>query len=342
MNRTTLDYAQLRELLKPLITDLKGVYTHAALPGFCEKLGLPDPAADGSKRDRIAASFDAAMDSDLPEIARKFLKHHPPLAGTRNQIQDLLWNERAFPAIPKRCRHEVARQLNDEVLYGDAHRFDALLERLWVLDPHEDLNVWLGEQPTGLRVDIQQHIHRNPGDWSAEKLFDELGAFESSDRRFALFLEGLASAEVRPNEAAQRHFVDCINEPLRRYGVELRETDTQEGYPVFSLISLHAANNGRPKNLIFASPDKPDLRFRDAINNDIEIVTNADKVLVYDRPIGNDGLRWNDLQLWWGDTRQITNAKDAKKSLYSRLKASLPSNSPPQTLLFEAFYRGVW
>ena len=66
----------------------------------------------------------------------------------------------------------------------------------------------------------------------------------------------------------------------------------------------------------------------------------ADKVLVYDRPIGNDGLRWNDLQLWWGDTRQITNAKDAKKSLYSRLKASLPSNSPPQTLLFEAFYRG--
>jgi hypothetical protein len=38
---------------------------------------------------------------------------------------------------------------------------------------------------------------------------------------------------------------------------------------------------------------KPDLRFRDAVNNDIEIVTGADQVLVYDRPInagGSDGV----------------------------------------------------
>ena len=53
-----------------------------------------------------------------------------------------------------------------------------------------------------------------------------------------------------------------------------------DSYPIFTLVSLHAATKGRLKNLIFASPDKPDLRFRDALDNDVEIVTNADKVLI--------------------------------------------------------------
>ncbi len=97
---------------------------------------------------------------------------------------------------------------------------------------------------------------------------------------------------------------------------------------------------GRPKNLIFASSVKPDLRFRDAVNNDVEIVTNADKVLVYDRPIGAEGLRWRDLQLWWSETKGIANAKEAKTTLYRRLRESLSENSPPQLLLFEAFYSG--
>ena len=314
-----MDYAQLRNLLEPLVLGLKDAGTHTMLPTLCEELGLPAPAADGSKRERMTASFDAVADTDLPAVARKLLVRHPPNATTRNQIQDILWSHSACPPIPKRYRREVARRLNREELYGDARRFDELLERLWILDADDWMHL-LGGKPTGLRAEIQQHVHRNPEDWPAEVLFDQLGAYDASDRRFALFLEGLASADVRPDEAAQRHFVACVNEPLRSCGVELRETGSEGGYPVFSLVSLHAAAKGRPKNLIFASPDKPDLRFRDALNNDVEIVTNADKVLVYDRPIGNDGLRWNDLQQWWGETEQIADATQAKRSLYARLK----------------------
>lgn len=334
-----MDHAQLRNLLEPLVTGLKDAGTHTMLPTLCEELGLSAPVAEGSKRDRMAASFDATSNTDLPAVAHELLKHHPPNATTRNQIEDILWSDSACPPIPKRCRREVARRLDSEQLYGDARKFDDLLESLWILDAGNWMRSLSGK-PSGLRAKIQQHVHCNPEDWRAEMLFDELGAYEASDRRFAMFLEGLASADVRPDEVAQHHFVACVNEPLRSYGVELRETGAEGGYPVFSLVSLHAATKGRPKNLIFASSVKPDLRFRDALDNDIEIVTNVDKVLVYDRAIGNDGLRWKDLQQWWSDVEQIADATQAKRSLYTRLKESLPSNSPPQTLLFDAFFKG--
>jgi hypothetical protein len=206
-----MDYAQLRSLLAPLIMALKDAGTHTMLPTLCEELGLPVPATDGSKRERMTASFEAATDADLPAVARKLLVRHPPNATIRNQIQDILWSDSGCPSIPKRYRREIARRLNSEELYGDACRFDALLEWLWILDADDWMNL-LGGKPSGLRAEIQQHVHRNPEDWPAETLFDQLGAYDASDRRFALFLEGLASSDVRPDEAAQRHFVACVNE----------------------------------------------------------------------------------------------------------------------------------
>ncbi|MFI5297566.1 MAG: DUF559 domain-containing protein [Polyangiales bacterium] len=83
---------------------------------------------------------------------------------------------------------------------------------------------------------------------------------------------------------------------------------------------------------------KPDLRFRDAVNNDIEIVTGADQVLVYDRPIGANGLRWRDLQEWWAERDGCPSPKLAKDCLYRRLRSSLPHSSPPQRFFFRQFF----
>jgi hypothetical protein len=283
----------------------------------------------------MQASFDAVADEDLPAIAERLLERHPLVALERNVIEDVLWADAPVPDIPKRYRREVAQAIGHDT-HLDPDGFDQLLERLWVLDTPLGPSSW--DTDNSLRAQILRHVHQNDH-WSAEALFDVLGAYTASKRRFALFLEGLASSDVRPEEESQRRFVTAANEALKKCGVELRETGNDGGYPVFSIVSTRAGAPGRPKNLIFASPVKPDIRFKDAVNNDIEIVKNAGKVLVYDRPIGPDGLKWRDLQAWWSELRSITGAEEAKRTLYLRLRDSLPATSPPQRLLFEAFYQ---
>ena len=110
--------------------------------------------------------------------------------------------------------------------------FTALLESLWVLD--DDPFSWLTGSTTSLRARLEQDVFRNPGDWSAEDLFEQLGAFEATDARFVRFLEGLVSADTVPDEPAQRHIADTVNPHLRSAGAELRESGVDGGYPVFS------------------------------------------------------------------------------------------------------------
>jgi hypothetical protein len=194
----------------------------------------------------------------------------------------------------------------------------------------------LTDSASSLRKQIGQHVLRNP-DWPAEQLFDELGAIDSAgDARFAKFLEGLASADVVPDEDTRRRVVAAVNPHLRAARAELRETGEDGGYPVFTVVPTRVSR-GRPKNLIFASQAKPDIRITDAIDNEIEIVTNAENVLVYDRPT-HEGVLWRDLQAWWKDTRQITDDDEAKSTLYKRLRSSLPKDSPPQRNLFDLYH----
>lgn len=333
-----MDMARLRDLLRPNIIALKDASTHEMLLIICNNLGLPTPPSEGSKREKITTSFEALSDADLPVLAERLLKLHPPSPSTRNEIQDFLWADIFGPEIPKKFRRELARTLSINDLYMNSQRFDDLLDRLWILD--DDPLDFFGSTVRSLRKAIKQHVHHNPGDWSAEELFDKLGAFDASNRRFCLFLEGIASPDVLPDEAAQHRFVQIVNRSLQGCGVSMRESDIKDGYPIFTVVSTLSAPVGRPKNLIFASSIKPDIRFRDAVNNEIEIVTNADKVLVYDLPIGSDGLRWRDLQLWWRGMNGIANDDEAKKTLYRRLKDSLPKESPAQIRFFNAFHHG--
>ena len=131
------DLVALRELLRPEVGALKDAGTWPDLPRICERLGLPWRSAE-SKRLSMLASFDALADEELPAFAERLLVMHPPSASVRNTIQDLLWRRSAGPEIPKKVRREVARALATEELFQDPARFDALLDKLWVLDRDGD------------------------------------------------------------------------------------------------------------------------------------------------------------------------------------------------------------
>ena len=330
-----MDHRQLRSLLSRRVHDLSQAHRHVDLPAICEQLGLPQPPLEEgmSKRDRMTASLGAAADDALVAIAQALLQQHPPLAPDRNEIEELLWMH-VHLGLSTRCRRELAQSLDGSPLWLDARGFRELLDRLWVLDVEPPICRGHGL----LRGEIEQHLFKND-DLSADSLFDCLGAYECTDKRFALFLEGLASPVVRPDEPDQRRFVELANTTLTRFGLHLREGEAHGGYPTFALVSITSGSPGRPKNLVFASPTKPDLRIRDAVNNDIEIVSNADDVLVYDRPINSaEGLRWRDLETWWTEIHRIQDTDEARRSLYRRLRKSLPTNSPPQARFFRSFF----
>ena len=191
---------------------------------------------------------------------------------------------------------------------------------------------------SSLRTRIDRHVFRNPGDWSAEDLFEELGAFEAGDARFGRFLEGLVSADVVPDEPAQRRIVAAINPHLRAAEPSCGKPGTDGGYPVFSVVSTRRGAHRQPKNLIFASHVKPDIRIIDAIDNDIEIVANADQVLVYDRPIGSDGSGGVTCR-HGGRTRSRSPTMTRPRGRCTRgCASSLPDNSPPQRNLFDLYH----
>jgi hypothetical protein len=102
--------------------------------------------------------------------------------------------------------------------------------------------------------------------------------------------------------------------------------------------SLHGVD-GQLKNLIFASTGpKPEIVFRDAINNVIDITRNAEHCLFYDRPLNNGGLTWGELVTWWRLTAKLDNKDDNEvgRNLYGRLSASVKDN-PVERLVFRTY-----
>ncbi len=328
------DDSPLRLKLRGLIGALKDYATHGCLPELCQYLGLPSPSGEGSKRDRLYASFDSISDDDLVHVATAYLSRFPPDAETRNELQELIWADTPVPEVPVRFRREVANSLEDQDLYLRSSPFIELLQSLFVLEGPFD---FFTQSTHNLRWQVEQHVVRNK-DWTADQLFEKLGAYTSSDKRYLLLLEGLSSAEVRPDLEQQKRFVSLLNDALKPCQVELQETGDAGGYPVFTAVPMGKGVHTSPKNLIFASKIKPDLRFCDAINNDVEVVSGREEVLIYDRPFSSRGLTWRELQSWWRDTNGF-DEDEAKKSLYRRLFNCLPDNSPPQRLLFESYFK---
>ena len=107
-----------------------------------------------------------------------------------------------------------------------------------------------------------------------------------------------------------------------------------------ALVDLAGARGvrGELKNLIFASTGaKPEIVLRDAVNNVVEITRGADRCLVYDQPLPEQGLTWAALTRWGrAETHlQETNLDVAARHLWQRLNISL--DSEPERILFSTY-----
>jgi hypothetical protein len=197
------DAAALRKLLyTPLVSG-----RHIDITERFADLGLVEESAgaQGSKAERVYSVLEGTPGDALTAAAERLLAAGGIGAGLRNLIQDVLWDGRG-PVIWERIRRNLAADLDIEDLVIDPDRFEKMLDRWWVLGSTSPFEGIFGEGDNStladlfgpasssvvLRKEIERHVFRNQ-DWSTERLFDELGAFDAVHRRFAGFLEDLVS-----------------------------------------------------------------------------------------------------------------------------------------------------
>ncbi|MGW1530357.1 AbiJ-related protein [Streptomyces sp. NPDC002159] len=248
------DRSTLRSLVSEVVAGLDSL-THRELNPAFEQLGLPPVPGDaGSKRERIKLSLSQVPDAELPHVTQLILEHgHVHVSPSRRyQLEDLLWEEDAPGEISRKIRRELARALDLSDLVQHHDGFLGLLERFWIAEesglPFEELEAFLlnGMRLVTKRDLIERHVFRNPGDWSTEDLFENLGVFTARDARFARFLEGLVSADVLLDERLQERIVSTVNRNLQAAGLELRVTGNDGGYPLFTLVPTQLHGSRRP------------------------------------------------------------------------------------------------
>jgi AbiJ N-terminal domain 3 len=168
----------------------------------------------------------------------------------------------------------------------------------------------------------------------------QCGALTCTQVRFFALLEKLVHPMTR-RDAEQAELASAISDALKRDGFMLQQTSVESGYAIYGVVRAQAGVAGAMKNLIFASTgEKPEIVFRDALNNDVEITKHADKVLIYEKPLPSSGmLLWNDLRDWYAEIQRV-DSKQGSRMLYKRLLQSvIGTNSPGEFALFQGYYK---
>jgi very-short-patch-repair endonuclease len=297
--------------------------THTEMSTVAKEVGLliPPEATGLSKRDRALLALTGKTRFELGQVGRQ-------LGALRKDfsLEELGCRvvEEGEPPITEITRRDVAK-----CFCGDLSGERNVLELLHPFLQDEEL-VFVGNP---LVREIEQHVIRN-SDWSVQDIFERVGALTCSRYRFATLIEA-ALHPLSRRGPEQAELAEAVNLALRRDGYQLVSSSEESGYPVFSIVPLVRGVIGKPKNLVFASNGpKPEIGFRDAINNDIVVLSNADSCLIYDRPIGPEGLLWSDLVAWW---QELTPATPSADALGARLHASLDSEAEKN--LFASYFR---
>lgn len=312
------------------------------VPDACVRLGIQQAVEEGdaqeafsSKRLYVRRRILSWNEADLLALAMRVLREYPSEDLTDTVSEMTVHAEHRVSAL---VRRDVLKALNPLAsLFGDLPLMDCLSEVFGAAVIQDDPTGGLGRN--SLHGQIVQHCLRNE-DWSHEELLTKCGALMCSQTRFFALLTKLLHPMTR-RDAEQAELATAIGGALRRDGFTVRQTGVESGYAIYGVVRALAGVAGAMKNLIFASiGEKPELVFRDAVNNDVEIIKHADKVLVFDRPLPSSGLLlWKDLQDWYAEHQGINDPGSAKEQLFRRLRqAVLGSRSAGEFAVFQSYY----
>ncbi|MDK9691438.1 hypothetical protein [Azospira sp.] len=312
------------------------------VPSVCVRLGIQQAVADGdeqeafgSKRMYVRRRILSWDEADLLALAARVLREYAS-EDLENTVSEMTVHAAHRVSALVRC--DVLKALNPlETLFGEMPLIDCLSEVFGTSVIQDDPVGLLGRN--SLHGQIIQHCLRND-DWSHEELLRKCGALTCSQTRFFALLTKLLHPMIR-RDAEQGELASAIDAALSRDGFTVRQTGMESGYAIYGVCRAQAGVAGTMKNLIFASiGEKPELVFRDAVNNDVEIVRHADKVLVFDRFLPSSGLLlWKDLRDWYAELQGISDPISAKEQLFRRLRqAVLGARSAGEFAVFQGYY----
>jgi len=330
--------------IRDQIADAIAVHVSAQnVPSVCVSVGIQDrvqeeDASDAfrSKRSYVKRHLLERPKTDLLQIAERVLTEFdaPDLQDSLSEL-----TSQADLRISVISRKEVLNAFNAvDNLSGDTDLLELLSDVFGksVISSGQIDSLIPG---SSLESQIIRHYVNNP-DWSNDYLLTKCGALTCSQCRFfSLIANALHPLARRGTE--QIALAESIGTILRRDGFDVRQTGVESHFPTFGVVRAQSGVLGAMKNLIFASTgEKPELVFRDAVNNEVEIVKNADKVLIYDLPLPASGqFFWKDIMAWWQAKEKISDEAAAKSSLYSRLLQSVrAAGSPGELAVFRAYY----
>lgn len=210
-----------------LVAGLLQGMTHAQLSEEPQRVaGLVVPHEEGwSKRQRIEQALANLTREQLAQLALKFGadRRDIPLDEAGRKVL-----EANDPPLTHITRRDIARTLGDD-LAGERGTVEVVGRYFVLSTPIED---FLGSRGQSLRDQIDRHMDRNPGDWSVEQLFGEIGAFDCSNARFGALLEEAVHPLSRSGDD-QAGMVTAVNKILARDGYELVQEGELSGHPIF-------------------------------------------------------------------------------------------------------------
>jgi len=305
------------------------------LPSVCLGLGLvtgDTSEAHSSKRVYVKNRLMSHMEPELLQIAKRVVEQFdvPALADLVSEI-----TTHAEYRVTPLTRRAVLKSFNSlDSLFGEIDLF----ESLEVIAPPWHKPSESGGFLDTLKEDVDQHYIRNPEDWNHFDLLEKCGALKCSQARFFGLIEKTLDPIVR-NAEEQTQIAETLNGLLKPDGFRVTVVKQISGRPVYGVERIASGVAGSAKNLIFASiGEKPELIFRDAINNDVEIRKHADKCLIYDRPLLS-GLKWVTMAAWWQQREGLPDLAAARKALGERLMRSVElTTSPGEYSIFRTYY----